>query len=318
MSGIGISVVIPVFRGRDTLEELCRRLTPVLEGIETLGDKHHEIILVDDGSRDGSWAIIQRLAAQDPRIIGLRLSRNFGQHNATLAGFRHARGRLIVTMDEDLQHPPEEIPSLLKARAASNADLVYGIPDRRRHAWWRRLGSRLVMLIPRRVMGVPFDIGSFRLLDARIAAEVAKALRHDIVLDVYCSWVSDRIEAVTVEHHESRRDSSYTIFGLCRMLLSILYNYTVFPLRVSTIAGALLSVGALGLAAWFIYLKLRFGDAVESGFSALIVSILLSTGVIMLGIGMLSEYLAHTFLHVIRKPQSVVRESTIDRDHHDA
>jgi len=308
VSTIRYSVVIPVFRGAGTLGELCDRLVATLSKLEG----GFEIIFVDDGSRDESWQQIRRIAAREPRVLGLHLTRNFGQHNATLCGIRHARGELILTLDEDLQHPPEEIPKLIRQRAKSGSDVVYGIPEARRHSWWRRLGSRLVMLIPRLATGGRFDLSSFRIIRAPIAAEVAKSLRHDIVLDVYFSWISDRIESVRVEHHEAARGSSYSLFGLLRMLLSILYNYTVFPLRISSVLGGIISLVSLVLAAYYFIVKLVYGPSVEPGFSALIVSILFSTGVILLAIGMVSEYLARTFLHVIRKPQSVVRETTAE------
>jgi len=306
MPTVAYSVVVPVYRGEATVAELCRRLAAVFEA----RGASFEIILVDDGSSDGSWERILEIAAGDDRVLGLRLTRNFGQHNATVCGFRHAHGAMVLTVDEDLQYPPEEISKLIDCAEREGADIVYGVPERRRHSWWRRLGSRMVMIIPRLVMKVSFDISSFRLIRGPIAAEVAKAQRHDIVIDVMISWITDRISAVRVQQLESTaRKSSYTPFKLIQMLFNILYNYTVLPLRFSVVIGGLLSFISLVLAAYFIYIRVT-KDVGVPGFSALIVSILFSTGVVLLGIGMMSEYLAHTFLHVIRKPQSVVRDTT--------
>jgi len=306
MPSAAYSVIVPVYRGEATVVELCRRLAQVFEARKS----SFEILLVDDGSSDGSWKRIQEIAAEDDRVIGLRLTRNFGQHNATACGFRHASGEMVVTIDEDLQFPPEEIGKLIERAERDGADIVYGVPERRRHSWWRRLGSRMVMMVPRMVMKVPFDISSFRLIRGPIAAEVAKAQRHDIIIDVMVSWITDRISAVSVRQMESTaRKSSYTPVKLLQVLFNILYNYTVLPLRVSIMIGGLLSLLSLVLAAYFIYVRVT-QDVGVPGFSALIVSILFSTGVILLGIGMMSEYLAHTFLHVTRKPQSVVRETT--------
>ena len=306
MPPVAYSVIVPVYRGEATVVELCRRLAAVFEVRAT----SFEILLVDDGSSDGSWERIQDIASHDDRVVGLRLTRNFGQHNATVCGFRHAKGETILTIDEDLQFPPEEIDKLIERAEQDGADVVYGVPERRRHSWWRRLGSRVVMTVPRLVMKVPFDISSFRLIRGPIAAEVAKAQRHDIVIDVMVSWITDRISAVRVQQMESTaRKSSYTPVKLLQMLFNILYNYTVLPLRFSILIGGILSLLSLVLAAYFTYIRIT-QDVGVPGFSALIVSILFSTGVILLGIGMMSEYLAHTFLHVIRKPQSVVRETT--------
>jgi undecaprenyl-phosphate 4-deoxy-4-formamido-L-arabinose transferase len=306
MSSLAYSIVVPVYRGEATVVELCNRLVAFFEGRAT----SFEILLVDDGSSDGSWNRIQELAGQDDRIAGLRLTRNFGQHNATVCGFRHARGEFVITIDEDLQFPPEEIGKLIDRAERDGSDVVYGVPEQRRHSWWRRLGSRMVMIVPRLVMKVPFDISSFRLIRGPISAEVAKAQRHDIVIDVMVSWITDRISAVRVQQMESTaRKSSYTPAKLLQVLFNILYNYTVLPLRFSILIGGALSLLSLVLAAYFVYVRVT-QDVGVPGFSALIVSILFSTGVILLGIGMMSEYLAHTFLHVIRKPQSVVRETT--------
>ncbi len=306
MPTVAYSVVVPVYRGESTVSELCSRLAAVFDA---RGDTF-EIILVDDGSSDGSWQRILEIAERDERVLGLRLTRNFGQHNATVCGFRHARGAMVLTVDEDLQYPPEEIGKLIDCQKREGADIIYGVAERRRHSWWRRLGSRLVMIIPRLVMKVPFDISSFRLIRGPIAAEVAKAQRHDIVIDVMISWITDRIAAVRVQQMESTaRKSSYTPVKLIQMLFNILYNYTVLPLRLSVMVGGLLSLVSIVLAAYFVYIRIT-KDVGVPGFSALIVSILFSTGVVLLGIGMMSEYLAHTFLHVIRKPQSVIRDTT--------
>lgn len=310
MASIEFSVVIPVFRGRETLEPLCRRLVDVF----TERGSTFEILLVDDGSSDGSWERIREIARNEPHVTGIRLTRNFGQHNATLCGFRNARGDLIVTLDEDLESPPEEIGKLIECQAESGADVVYGTPMERKGSWWRRLGSRIVMLIPRFVMKINFDISAFRLIRGPIAREVAQAQRHDIIIDVYFAWITDRIVATPVQRVESARASSYTPWKLIGVLFNILYNYTVLPLRVSVVIGGVLSAGSLVLAGIFVYLRIKY--QVVEGFTALIVSILFSTGVLLLAIGMVSEYLAHMFLHVIRKPQSVVRETT--RDERDA
>ena len=306
MQRIDFSAVVPVYRGRETIDELCSRLIEFF----TARGCTFEIILVDDGSTDGSWQRIQAIAANEPRVLGVRLTRNFGQHNATICGFRHANGEMIVTLDEDLQNPPEQIGKLADCQARENADVVYGIPESRRDSRLRRIGSRLAMLIPRHVMNVNFDISAFRLLRAPIAREISRALRHDIIIDVCCAWVTDRIVATRVEHVESsRRESSYTLLKLARVLFNMLYNYTVLPLRFSILVGGALSGVSMLFAGYFIYVRFTQEVGVP-GFSALIVSVLFSTGVILLGIGLMSEYLAHTFLHVIRKPQSVIRETT--------
>lgn len=302
-----ISVVIPVYLGESTLEKLVDRLRQTFER----SNRTFEIILVDDDSRDNSWQVIQSLAQRDARILGVKLARNFGQHNATLCGFRFATAPLIVTLDEDLQHPPEAIDTMIATMREKNADVVYGIPAQRKHSWWRRLGSRLIMLVPRHVMKIDFDIGSFRLVNAAVAKAVTNATRHDIIIDIYFAWLTSRISAVEVPHDDGLRDrgSSYPLRKLLSILLNLICNYTVLPLRAASLMGATLSVVSLILTVYFVLVRLIEGVPVQ-GFTAIIVSVLFSTGMILLGIGVMSEYLARTFMHINQRPQSAVRTTT--------
>jgi len=161
------------------------------------------------------------------------------------------------------------------------------------------------------VMKLPFDLSAFRLLRAPIARELARVERHDVILDVYISWVTNRIAAVAVHQDESsHRRSSYSVLRLARVLLDLICNYTVLPLRVSALAGAAISVLSVGLGIYFIYMRLHYN--VTPGFSAVMVTITFATGLSLLAIGIVSEYLARTFLHIIGKPQAVVRATTRD------
>jgi len=308
-AAVRYSVVVPLYRGHDTIDELCAQLIGFFES----RDESFEIILVDDASSDGSWDRAIDLAHEDSRIVGARLTRNFGQHNAVLAGFRLVRGEYVVTLDEDLQHPPSEIEKLIECQAINDADVVYGVPEARQQRWWRRVGAWIAMMIPRRVMGVDFEISSFRLVRSEIAREVTKATRYDVIIDVYLAWLTERFAAVKIRHEPSARGSSYSPLMLVSVLLRLVYNYTVLPLRISTFLGILLAVLSLGLALYFVIVYLSQNVGVP-GFTALIVSILFSTGVILIGIGMVSEYLARTFLHVIGKPQAVIRITTRELD----
>ncbi len=303
---IDISAVVPVYMGERTLGKLVDRLIAAFEG----AGRTFEIILVDDDSRDNSWQIIQDIARREPRVLGVKHTRNFGQHNATLCGFRFARGNLIATLDEDLQNPPEEIEKMIAAMQATHADVVYGVPATRKHSWWRRFCSRVVMFVPRRVMKIDFDIGSFRLIRSAIAREVAKANRHDIIIDIYFAWMTSRIVSCEVRHDEDQRDqSSYRIRKLLSVFLSMMCNYTTLPLRIASVMGALLSLGSIGLAIYFVVIRLTHEIPVH-GFTAIIVSVLFSAGLILLGIGVLSEYLARTFMRINQRPQSIVRTTT--------
>ncbi|NTX00588.1 MULTISPECIES: glycosyltransferase family 2 protein [Myxococcus] len=305
-SVVDISVVVPCFRGESSLPELCARLVRTLEARHT----PFEIILVDDSARPALWAVIEKLAQGDEHIVGVRLMRNFGQHNATVCGFRHARGRWVVTLDEDLQNPPEEIGALLARAEQADADVVYGLPRVRQGPGWRSLASRLIMVIPRRVMRVAFDISAFRLISGRVAAEVARSERHDIILDIYLSWVTDRITAAEVRHeHPEGLRSSYTLGRLVTVFFNLLFNYATFPLRLASVGGFLLSVLS-AIAGGVVVFSRITGTITVPGWASLAVAVLFSSGVTLLGVGILSEYVARIFLQINQKPQAVVRQAT--------
>jgi undecaprenyl-phosphate 4-deoxy-4-formamido-L-arabinose transferase len=305
MNPLDYSIVIPVYGGVATIEDLYRRLRAVFDerGASV------EVIFVDDASRDGSWHVIERLARANANVRGIRLGRNFGQHNATTCGFRFARGRFVVTLDEDLQHPPEEIAKLIQCQQRGDADVVYGIPARRRSPFWRRLGSRLAMAIPRHVMKIHFDISSFRLVRAALAREVACSTRHDIIVDAYLGWLTDRIAATEVRHNAASRCSNYTLLRLIGLFANLLCNYTTFPLRVATACGGLLSMGSILVGILFILLHLS-GYTGVPGYSSLIVSLFFSTGVILMGIGVMSEYLGRILMQINGRPQAYIRHTT--------
>ncbi|WP_342375759.1 glycosyltransferase family 2 protein [Myxococcus stipitatus] len=305
-SAVDISVVVPCFRGETSLPELCSRLIRTLEARQS----SFEVILVDDSARPSLWAVIEGLAQSDARIVGVRLMRNFGQHNATVCGFRHARGRWVVTLDEDLQNPPEEIGTLLARAEEADTDVVYGLPRVRQGPGWRSLASRLIMVIPRKVMRVGFDISAFRLISGRVAAEVARSERHDIILDIYLSWVTDRITATEVRHdHPDGLRSSYTLSRLVTVFFNLLFNYATFPLRLASVGGFFLSVLSAIAGGFVLYSRIT-GHITVPGWASLAVAVLFSSGVTLLGVGILSEYVARIFLQINQKPQSVVRQST--------
>jgi len=307
---VDVSVVVPCFRGDETLPELCRRLTTTLESL----DVEFEILLVDDSGRAAMWRCIEGLARGDGRVRGLQLTRNFGQHNATVCGFRHASGRWVVTLDEDLQNPPEEIPTLLDCQGASGADVVYGTPRVRQGPLWRTLASRAIMTIPRSVMRIGFDISAFRLIDGRIAAEVARNERYDIILDICLSWITDRISSVEVRH-DSRRGSpsAYTLSRLTTVFFNLLFNYATFPLRLAAVSGIALSMVALLLGGAVLVSRV-IGHVTVPGWASLAAGVAFSAGLTLVTIGILSEYVLRMFLRINQKPQSVLRSATSPKD----
>ena len=203
-----LTVVVPVYRSASVLPNLIARLLPVLEstGME------YEIILVDDGSPDDSWGVVCRLQAAHPsRITAVQLMRNYGQHNAQMCGFRRARGRYIITMDDDLQHPPEEIPKLLRKIEQGGFDLVYGVYGDKQHSGWRNAGSALIKAFYRMTFHNRVMVTSFRIIRSELVRSILSYDLNFTFIDGLLAWNTQRIGEVPVEHHPRRRGGQATV-----------------------------------------------------------------------------------------------------------
>jgi glycosyltransferase involved in cell wall biosynthesis len=230
-----ISVVVPVYNSAETISELVRRLHEALTGVASA----HELILVDDGSRDASWEAISALAAHDPRLFGIRHARNFGQHNALLTGVRAARYPLIVTLDDDLQNPPEEIPVLLAA-FGDDVDVVYGARAHQQHGLFRNLASRLTHTALRWAMGVAVasDVTAFRLFRTQLRDAFTDYESSFVSLDLLLSWGTRRFSAVKVRHEpRAIGRSTYTQRKLMAHAFNMVLGFSVQPLRFASWLG---------------------------------------------------------------------------------
>lgn len=288
---MNLSVVIPVYNGQDTIIELVERLGNVLPGISD----SYETVLVCDGSPDHSWQVIEQLAARYPWVRGIELMRNYGQHNATLCGIREARHEIIVTMDDDLQNPPEEMRKLLD-KLAEGYDVVYGVPRKREQAWWKGMFAALVKRSISRVMGMPTvrDIGAYRAFRSRLR----DAFRHyegpDVLVDVLLSWGTWRFGSVTVD--ESPREvgvSNYNLWKLVKVSLLVLTSYTTIPLRLASIVGFLFTLFGFGVLGYV--LTIYFTNWSIPGFPFLASAISIFSGVQLFALGIMGEYLARIF-----------------------
>ncbi|MEM4188670.1 MAG: glycosyltransferase family 2 protein, partial [Candidatus Hadarchaeum sp.] len=205
-----ISVVIPVYRGKPTVHTLVQELEEVLKSIGC----HGEIILVDDASPDNAWELVKRMCQEHSHLVrGIRLMRNSGQHNAIMCGLRHARGELIITMDDDGQHPPEEIPKLLKAIEETGADVVYGVPKNRNHAPWRNLGSWIVVTFYKLVFKTRVTPSAFRIMRRQVVDAILSYDLNYTYIDGLLAWNTDRIAQIEVEHRPRKEGRSGYTFG---------------------------------------------------------------------------------------------------------
>lgn len=302
-----ISIVIPVYRSAESLPELHRRLAGVFG--ESPGAI--EILFVEDCGGDNSWEVIQLLAVADTRVRGFRMSRNYGQHNALLCGIRAARGQVIATLDDDLQHPPEELPKLL-AKLDEGFDVVYGPPDREQHGLLRDLASQITKLALEGAMGAANarQVGALRVFRAELRDAFAEYRSPTISIDVLLTWATTRFAAVRV-HHEPRKfgESGYTPRKLTRHALNMMTGFSTRPLQLASVIGFCFSLFGLFVLGYVLIRYLAQGSAVP-GFAFLASIIAIFSGVQLFALGIIGEYLARMHFRTMDRPSYVVRETT--------
>lgn len=302
---VGVSVVIPVYRSEGTLRPLFTRLSRALADTAS----GFEVVFVDDASPDGSWHVLEELQRAHPeQITAIRLTRNFGQHNALMCGFREVRGEVVVTMDDDLQNPPEEVPKLLAALAAQELDVVYGRYGTKKHRPWRNAGSWMINAFYRRVFHCEVTLSSFRAI--RTAA-IANILTYDLnftFIDGLLAWNTTRIGEVDVEHHARPGGrSGYTLARLATLAFNLFTNFSLLPLQfVSAMGLALAGTGFLS-GLWYLVAFFRHQIGVP-GYASTITAILVLGGAQLVALGIIGEYLGRLHLNVNRKPQYAVRK----------
>jgi undecaprenyl-phosphate 4-deoxy-4-formamido-L-arabinose transferase len=300
-----VSVVIPAYRSPGTLDELCeelhRVLTPLTSGIE--------VIIVDDGSPDETWSAIVGLATRHEWVRGLRLLRNYGQHNALLAGITAATGELIVTVDDDLQNPPDQIPILFEALGA-DVDLVYGYPQAEQHSTGRNVASRLTKWLMS--VGLGKDVNSrasaFRLFRSHLVTPMREIRDPFVSIDVLLTWSTAKVRAVPVRFDPRRAGTSgYGFRRLARHTLNMVTGYSTAPLRFVSAIGTMSALIGFGLLV-LVLARWAIGSSSVPGFTFLAGAITLFSGVQLLSLGVLGEYLGRMHFRSMGRPGFVVRD----------
>jgi undecaprenyl-phosphate 4-deoxy-4-formamido-L-arabinose transferase len=296
-----VSVVIPCYRSEETIGKLISMLHSALDGWE------YEVICVVDGSPDQTWTVVAVLA-EHPRVRALELMRNYGQHNAVLAGIRAARNDVIVTMDDDLQHSPADVPTLARA-LDDTVDLVYAVPQREPHGLLRGFASRSMKRVIARSMGVTDarQISAFRAFRTELRSGFDAVRDPFVSIDVLLSWTGSRVRSLPIEMSErDSGQSNYTFGALLRHTVNMVTGYSSAPLRVVTFLGLFTAI--VGLVLLLYVLVLYFSGRTQvAGFTTVAAMVAMFSGVQLFALGVLGEYIGRLHSRSISRPSYVVR-----------
>jgi undecaprenyl-phosphate 4-deoxy-4-formamido-L-arabinose transferase len=301
-----ISVVIPVYRSEEILPVLMARLNAVLPQLSP----EYEVILVNDGSPDRSWEVICEQAKTYAWLRGINLMCNYGQHNALLAGIHAAQYEVIVTMDDDLQHPPEEIPKLLE-ELQKGCDVVYGVPAAEMHGFLRDVFSRFMKWLMGAALGIPHipRIGAFRAFRSLLREAFRDYRSQFVSIDVLLSWGTNRFSFVTVRHEPRYAgQSNYNFRKLVRHTFNMITGFSILPLRLASLMGFAFTIFGFFV---LLYVLVRFfveGSPVQ-GFPFLASIVAIFSGVQLFALGIFGEYLARMYFRLMGRPPSVTRET---------
>jgi undecaprenyl-phosphate 4-deoxy-4-formamido-L-arabinose transferase len=305
MTDCALSFVIPLYNSADTIGSLVREIA----ALDVPGG--HEIVLVNDGSRDGTSSVCRGLLKEIAiPVLLVEHARNYGEHNAVLTGWRHARGAHIVNLDDDGQNPPAEALRLWTKARTEELDVVFGDYDVKRHAAWRNWGSTLTNRLTDWALDKPrgLYLSSFRCVSAFAARSVAANNGPFPYLDGLLLQVTQRIGALPVQHRARQFGrSGYTLRKLLRLWLSTLVNFSVLPLRVATLLGLVLAAAGFLALAVVLYWWWR-GTGPAFGWGSLMAALLVFSGVQMVMLGVMGEYLGRMFITVNQRPQALVRD----------
>jgi len=302
-----LSAVIPVYNSEGSLPELVRRLEPVLRAAAD----EFEGVFVNDGSRDASWRVLTELARLRPWMRTIDLMRNVGQHNALLCGIRAARCDLIVTLDDDLQNPPEEIPKLI-AELGSDVDVVYGAPEHEVHGRWRDLASQVTKIALQHAVGASTArmVGPFRVVRTDLRRAFADYRGTYVNIDVLLTWATTRFRAVRIRHDERRiGQSNYTFRTLLTHSLNMMTGFSTAPLQWASFIGLAVTLLGAVLLADVLARRLIQGTSVP-GFSFLASIIIIFSGAELVTVGIIGEYLARIHVRLMQRPAYTVRDET--------
>lgn len=305
-----LSVIIPVYNSEGILADLVAQLAQVLPTLAS----DYEVILVNDGSRDGSWDVIRQLVQDYAWVHGINMMRNYGQHNALLCGIQAAQHEIIVTMDDDLQHPPSEIHKLLD-KLAEGYDVIYGTPHHEQHGLWRDAASQVTKLALQSSMGAETarSVSAFRAFRSQVCDAFADYQGPFVSIDVLLTWGTTRFAAIPVRHEPRLVGvSNYTFRKLVTHALNMMTGFSVLPLQLASLSGFAFTLFGFGVLVYVIGRYLIEGGSVP-GFPFLASIIAIFSGAQLFALGIIGEYLARMHFRMMDKPTYAVRERLMNQ-----
>ena len=304
-----ISFVIPVYNSEQTIADVVRGIE---QTARTLSEYNIEVILVNDYSRDNSWAELKRLAHEKSFVKSFCLSKNYGQSNAIMAGFNHVTGDYVICLDDDMQTPPEEFPKLLQSLIENDFDVVFGHYGAKKHAAWRNLGSKFNNLMARSLTGMPVNVypSSYFCVRRYVVDEVIKYKNPYPYLGGLFFRVTINVGNCEINHRQREiGKSNYSMKKLITLWLNGFTSFSVKPLRIASFMGFIITAISFIAAIILITLKLIDPASIQAGWTSTLVIILLVGGIQLIFIGLLGEYIGRSYLCLNKTPQYVIRES---------
>lgn len=300
-----ISIVIPVYNSHECVAEISRQIADALKGIE------YEQIMVNDCSKDSSWDEIKKEAEKNPNLIGINLRKNGGQDSAILAGLNYAKGNYVVIMDDDLQHSPYDILKLYE-EAKKGFDVVYADFDSKKQKLWKNLGSWFNGKISEIALDKPKNIylSPFKIICRGVVEEMIKFNNLFPYIDGLIFQVTRNITQIPIEHHKREMGkSNYNLIKSIKVFLRMLFGFSTIPLLLTFYAGMISALAGLGLAVYYI-IEYFSGRADVTGWTTLVILILILGGLILVSLGIIGKYLGQVYLTVNKQPKFIVKETT--------
>ena len=313
-----LSIVVPVYRSEDCLEALIEAIAEALNPT----DRDYEVVLVNDGSPDNSWAVIETICRKNPQVVGIDLRRNFGQDNAIITGLRLARGKYAAIMDDDLQHHPRDLPALLN-KIEEGPDAVYAHFEVKHQRLWKNLGSWFNGKFAEWVINKPKQVylSPYKIIRKEVVEMICKYDGPDPYIDGLLFQITSRISQIPVDHHPRYAGrSTYTVWGSIRVWARLAFSFSARPMRLVSWFGFGFATLGLLLAVVVVLYRLLLPEDFSPnavGWASLMVALLVLSGIQMLFFGILGEYTGRTFVRVNNKPQAAIRE-VVNREAHEA